>query len=100
MSATAPAARRPAPPPERDPADARRWLKARREELKARYLKRPEPARLLASQAALVDALLARLWNACVGDREAALVAVGGYGRGALYPHSDEIGRASCRERV
>ena len=89
MSATAPAARRPAPPSERDPADARRWIKARREELRNRYLRRPEPARVLVAHAALVDALLAKLWASCVKDPAVALVAVGGYGRGALFPHSD-----------
>ncbi len=78
-----------APPRTRDPADARRWLKARREELRARYLRRPDPQRCLAAHAAVVDSLLARLWGACVTDPAAALVAVGGYGRGTLFPHSD-----------
>jgi [protein-PII] uridylyltransferase len=78
-----------AAPRGRDPADARRWLKARREELRDRYLRRPEPQRLLAAHAALVDGLLARLWAECIRDPSIALVAVGGYGRGMLFPHSD-----------
>ena len=40
----------------------RTWLKERHAELRARYLKRPEPRRLLAAQAAQVDVLLQRLW--------------------------------------
>ncbi len=50
----------------RDPADARRWLKARREELRTRYLRRRDPRRSLAAHAALVDAFLARLWAECI----------------------------------
>ena len=36
-----------------------------------------------------MDELLQTLWHATIDDPQIALVAVGGYGRGALYPHSD-----------
>ncbi|HYF08420.1 MAG TPA: [protein-PII] uridylyltransferase, partial [Acetobacteraceae bacterium] len=70
-------------------SEQRAWLKTRREELKARYFARPDPARTLVAHAACVDQLLQRLWQQHMGTSEATLVAVGGYGRGALFPHSD-----------
>ncbi len=44
---------------------------------------------LLAGRAKLVDGAIMRLWQCCGLPAQAALVAVGGYGRGELYPYSD-----------
>ncbi|TSE35064.1 [protein-PII] uridylyltransferase [Tepidimonas charontis] len=46
---------------------------------------RPQLRRL----ARLTDAVLRTLWRGCGLPRTAALVAVGGYGRGELFPYSD-----------
>ena len=46
-------------------------------------------SQLIRALARHVDATLAALWTECAMPPTAALVAVGGYGRGELFPHSD-----------
>jgi [protein-PII] uridylyltransferase len=57
--------------------------------LRAAYEASPHTANLLQGRAALVDREIAALWAHCGMPAEAALVAVGGYGRGELFPASD-----------
>jgi [protein-PII] uridylyltransferase len=49
-----------------------------------------EAATLAHSRAQLVERVLAHTWSAYLGESvDTALFAVGGFGRGALFPHSD-----------
>ena len=54
-----------------------------------RFESRPEPTRLLRERARNVDHVLAQCWHAAGLPAHATLVAVGGYGRGELFPYSD-----------
>ena len=60
-----------------------------RDSLRALFEARPSPADVLRRRAKLVDRHLRAAWKNCAMPRDLALVAVGGYGRGELYPHSD-----------
>ncbi|MBO1924985.1 [protein-PII] uridylyltransferase [Thiomicrorhabdus sp. 6S3-12] len=44
---------------------------------------------LLKERASFVDQILKKIWSNFVQDPDAALIAVGGYGRGELHPYSD-----------
>lgn len=78
------------PPPGEDLIPfCRSTLQAGRQALQDKYLAGGSPAALLRGTARLVDHVLRHLWHACGMDRHLALIAVGGYGRGELYPASD-----------
>ena len=57
--------------------------------LRGRFLATSDTPRLLRDHARLVDKVLRGLWAEAAMPRGIALVAVGGYGRGQLFPHSD-----------
>jgi [protein-PII] uridylyltransferase len=76
------------------PVDAAlvRWkreLAAGRNALRAAFAADPQPQRLLRRQALLADRVVRGIWTEVGEPAGAALVAVGGYGRGALFPFSD-----------
>ncbi len=46
--------------------------------------------RLVKARAWVVEQLILEAWNALIGERDdVALIAIGGFGRGELHPHSD-----------
>ncbi|MFS8084983.1 MAG: [protein-PII] uridylyltransferase, partial [Acidobacteriota bacterium] len=75
-----------------DIALVQRWRQTLREgraQLREQYFARPEAGILLHRHRQLVDSILRGLWADYRLPQSLALVAVGGYGRGELYPHSD-----------
>lgn len=70
-------------------ADLRERLKAGRAELAAAFLERPAASHYLTRHAALVDDVLLELCTRIALPGGFCLAAVGGYGRGELFPGSD-----------
>jgi len=71
------------------PVAMRRSLAHKQTRLVAAWRKNHDNQALLAGRAALVDSLLHKLWKSLAMPADCALLAVGGYGRGELYPASD-----------
>lgn len=57
--------------------------------VKNAFQRKPNISRLFRQHCALIDGLLIELWSKLEANSECCLIAVGGYGRGELYPHSD-----------
>ncbi|MGH8771082.1 MAG: [protein-PII] uridylyltransferase [Burkholderiales bacterium] len=73
-----------------DPAAAwKRSLAARRHELQREFEGNFDSARLFRAQRQTLDQVLQAIWRERELPESLALFAVGGYGRGQLYPYSD-----------
>ncbi|WP_332675319.1 [protein-PII] uridylyltransferase [Aromatoleum sp.] len=70
-------------------AEAREDLARGRARIRAAYEAHPATSRMLRGRAHLVDEAISGVWRACAMPDDIALVAVGGYGRGELFPCSD-----------
>jgi [protein-PII] uridylyltransferase len=69
--------------------EIRETLQQGQKDLADAYLAQPDHKSYLAGRSQLVDQMLERLWTNAQLPKSAALIAVGGYGRGELYPYSD-----------
>lgn len=78
-----------APEPNREAAHWRTKLKDGRARLAEAFFSKRNAAANLRSHAQLVDTVLQEIWQGTGMPPSFALVAVGGYGRGLLFPHSD-----------
>ena len=64
-------------------------LKAQQNQLETSFFQHQNPAQLLKKQSQLIDKVLKEIWLQANIHADVALIAVGGYGRGALFPYSD-----------
>ncbi len=69
--------------------DSRAFLQQAKEALDSLYCEGADVRELVNLKSQFMDMLLSALWNRFDISSEASLVAVGGYGRGELHPHSD-----------
>ncbi len=67
----------------------RSTLKAQQNALEASFFQHKNTAQLLRKHAQLIDVLLKQIWLQANIHAGVALIAVGGYGRSALFPYSD-----------
>lgn len=70
-------------------AQLKERLQAGQREIRTAYLANNDDGAMLAARSALIDELLLELWHLQEMPPSLALSAVGGYGRGELYPASD-----------
>lgn len=80
---------RPTPAADAPLARYKNLLQEGQQAIRAAYLEDGDAPRLLRARSALIDELLQQLWLDRGFPASLALVAVGGYGRGELYPASD-----------
>lgn len=64
-------------------------LQSADEHLQARFLEGEEIHKIVRDRSALIDRLIYYAWQQYSWDNNIALIAVGGYGRGEMHPHSD-----------
>jgi [protein-PII] uridylyltransferase len=67
----------------------REKLKRERAAIRGHFFARPDTPALLRALARLADGIVLEVWRALRLPSDFALIAVGGYGRGELFPHSD-----------
>ena len=72
-----------------DAAAGKRTLQQGREQLQQRYRENGNVTAMLRGHCRLVDGLLQQVWREIALPDSIALLAVGGYGRGQLFPGSD-----------
>ena len=67
----------------------REALRREREAIRERFFLRPDTPALLRAHARLADRIVTGVWRELAPPANCALVAIGGYGRAKLFPHSD-----------